>query len=257
MSPTRKHYKNPQKAKTTLELERNIARLMPWTKNRIAEYINAPFDKKSFERVMEFSEPIGNKLETMPNEQLAHVAVSECQQGPGGERYVVLNDEKKLSEELVGKSYKEVKEFLWKKIMTRHYHQTPFDDLQLNRFQRRGKVFKVGDCITIGAGSHEELVFITSIDYNKEIIGKTYDGYKLYNYFKDANYETHEDWRTDRLVKEKWNTFICEFATSLDMTGEYSYEYKGDTINSKDKQYNGPLPVWLFQAHYETSLFLR
>ena len=116
MSPNPKHYKNPQKAKTTMELERNIARLMPWTKNRIAEYINAPFDKKSFERVMEFSEPIGNKLETMPNEQLAHVAVSECQQGPGGERYVVLNDEKNSVKNWWENPIKKSRSFFGKKL---------------------------------------------------------------------------------------------------------------------------------------------
>jgi len=254
---------------TMTELDRNIARLMPWTKKRIAEYIIAPYNKKGFERVMTFSEPIGDKLETMSNKRLCDVVIIECLEARGG---------KEFRKSLVGKPRKEVKEFLWKKLMFQHYHKFPIEDLEFNRFKHFGKIFKVGDAIELYDAKQnsrhspygqrmkgQEFVFITSINYNKDIIGKSYKSSDLWDLHIKETYGNMEEFRRTMGVggiqgavmrsirKEK--EFLTKVALHIKEHGDFVVELNGERITSEPKSYHFTDASKIhFTNHFRTSL---
>ena len=242
-----------------MELELNIARLMVWTKKRIAEYIIAPYNKKGFEKVMTFSEPIGDKLETMSNKRLKEV----------------LGWEKR--KDLVGKPPKEVKELLWKEIMKIHYHKSPIDELSLTRF-KFAEVFKVGDAIELydakqnsrhaPFGSRmkgQEFVFITSINYNKDIIGKSYKSRDLWDLHIKETYGNVEEYRRTLGVGGRQGAvmrsiraekeFLTKVALHIKEHGDFVVELNGERITSEPKSYHFTDASKIhFTNHFRTSL---
>ena len=228
---------------TMTELDINIARLMPWTKKRIAEYIIAPFNKKGFDRVMTFSEPIGDKMETMSNKRLCDVVIIECLNGCGG---------KEFRKSLVGKPRKEVKEFLWKKLMFQHYHKFPIEELEFNRFKHFGKIFKVGDAIEMrddkapspppdengNFRSKHEFVFITSINYNKDIIGKSYKSCDIWDYYFKETYGNMDAFMRDRNSLKAEIDFYTAIALHIKKHGDFAFELNGERITSEPKTYH-------------------
>jgi len=236
-----------------MELNNNIARLMPWTKKNIAQYIIDPYNKSGFEKRMTFSKPIGEKLATMSNKRLMDIVVNECMGGIGG---------KNFRKSLVGKPHKEVKEFLWKKIMWQHYHVFPIDELDMNRFQKNGKIFKVGDCIDIYDRKWEEhkMVFITSFNYNKDIFGKTFNAKKLWDYYFSITYENMEQYANQSRYEtsEKWKNFIMNFALHIKEHGDYVFEINGERIMSEHKTFHfTDASKIMFIEHYRSSILIK
>jgi len=236
-----------------MELNNNIARLMPWTKKNIAQYIIDPYNKSGFEKRMTFSKPIGEKLATMSNKRLMNIVVSECMGGIGG---------KEFRKSLVGKPHKEVKEFLWKKIMKQHYHKFPIDELEMNRFQMGGKIFKVNDVLDLYNPTWEQhqMVFITSFNYNKDIFGKSYNAKKLWDYYFSITYENMEEFSSisTYTTKENWKNFVLKFARHIHEHGDYVFELNGERVMSEHKTFHfTDASKTNFIEHYRTSIIIK